>query len=285
MNIQDRLRQYTRAAAVLLARDRFLPEWGDWHDSVAPESSLVIFTAADSGYFKRFGLAFISSLAKQHPSSNVHFHLYDPDPACMEMISEWKSKLPSMRIGYSTEHIPAEALCAAGMSCSKQSCHSLYICCSRFLAAQRLHRDCGASVLVMDIDVIFAGKLPPLFDGADYALMPRLRQQNWCKRTLGGVVFASSSPLGREFLDYACLHIRKFLSRGLYWFAYDQYALYLALKHMKRRDALAHFRALTDEHVSFDLSADAPILYPKGKRKDGDAFNRLSNDATVIGQL
>jgi hypothetical protein len=53
---------------------------------------------------------------------------------------------------------------------------------------------------------------------------------------------------------------------------------------MRQRDGLARFRALTRDHVSFDVSASAPILYPKGKRKDAAAFNLLANDAIVAGQ-
>ena len=65
---------------------------------------------------------------------------------------------------------------------------------------------------------------------------------------------------------------------------YDQYALYRALRYTRQRDGLAGFRALTPNHVSFDVSASAPILYPKGKRKDAAAFNLLANDAIVAGQ-
>src|SRR5438477_120886 len=83
-------------------------------------------------------------------------------------------------------------------------------------AARHLQQERGVAILLMDIDVIFAGRLEGIFAGAHYGLMPRLAQKNWCKRTLGGAVFVSSSPLGRAFLDHACLHIRKFLTLGLY---------------------------------------------------------------------
>jgi hypothetical protein len=139
------------------------------------------------------------------------------------------------------------------------------------------------SVLVMDIDVIFVGKLDPIFAGAQYGLMPRLHQSNWCTRTLGGVVFASAKPLGRIFLDHACWRIRKFLTLGIYWFAFDQYALYRALRYMERQDGLAHFRPLNGEQVSFDLEVEAPILYPKGQDKEGEQFKQLASNALLVG--
>lgn len=284
MRISERARQYVKAGLVALTPGRHRPEWIDWHPAPMVEGSFVVFTAADSLYFRKFGPAFLSSLVRQHPSVNVHFHLFDPDMDTLEILRQWQARLPSATIGHSRERLPMRALRIPGKAHAKQSWKSLYICCSRFLAAQHLQRRCAASVLLMDIDVLFASRVDAMFAGADCGLMPRLDQKNWCKRTLGGVVFASSSPLGRAFLDHACLHIRKFLTLGLYWFAFDQYALYRALRYTRQRDGLARFRALTPNHVSFDVSASAPILYPKGKRKDAAAFNLLANDAIVAGQ-
>jgi len=189
--------------------------------------------------------------------------------------------LPAIEIGYSTERLPKSALRDPKKSDSKQSWKSLFICCARFLAARHLQQERGVAILLMDIDVIFAGRLEGIFAGAHYGLMPRLAQKNWCKRTLGGAVFVSSSPLGRAFLGHACRHIRKFLTLRLYWFAFDQYALYRALLHMKRHDGLANFRALTSAHVCFDLSAKAPILYPKGRSKGSKEFELLAKSATL----
>jgi hypothetical protein len=283
MHLQARFQQVLNAALVASTPTRHTPKWIDWHPPAAG-GGRVVFVAADTDYFRRFGAGFLASLVRQDPVVTVHFHLFDPDQECLETLDRWKSQLPLAKIGYSREALPGNVLLDPKPSQAKQSWKSLYICCSRFLAAQHLQRSYGVSVIVMDIDVIFAGRPAAIFEGAQYGLMPRLAQKNWCKRTLGGVVFASSAPLGRAFLDRACLQIEKFLSLGLYWFAFDQYALYRALSYMKRRHGLAGFRALTHEHVSFDLAAQAPILYPKGRSKESDAFKALANDAMLAGR-
>lgn len=272
MRTWARFRQAVNAGIVAVAPARYVPEQLDWQPATVAEGSFSIFTAADAAYLKRFGPTFLSSLLRQHPEASVHFHLYDADAEAIALVGRWRVEFPDARIGYSTERLPEKALRPPTAGHRRQSWRSLFICCSRFLAAQRLHEATGAPLLLMDIDVIFGGLLVPIFAGTDYALMPRLSHKNWCKRTLGGVVYASYSPTGRAFLAETCLQIRKFLSSRLYWFAFDQYALYRALLRMRRRDGLAGFRALTPEQISFDLAGDAPILYAKGNQKHQDAY-------------
>jgi hypothetical protein len=283
VRLDDRFRQFVNATGVFITPDRYKPEWVDWQPAAVEPGAITVFAAADSIYFRKFGLAFLASLVRHHPTVHVHFHLYDPDRESLSFLAEWKAQFPAASISHSVERLPALARRALTGTRKKQSWKSLYICCTRFLAARHLQRTVGCAILLMDIDVIFAGRIEPIFAGSDYGLMPRPTQQNWCKRTLGGVVFARPSPLGQAFLDHACLQIGKFLTRGRYWFAFDQYGLYRALLHMKRRDGLAHFCALTDRHVSFDLAAEAPILYPKGRSKEGEAFSALASDAVLAG--
>src|SRR5262249_2374680 len=155
----------------------------------------------------------------------------------------------------------------------------LYICCTRFLAARSIQRALDIPVLILDVDVLFNGDVVRRFNNdADYALLRRAKRCNLSKRTLGGVVYASTSPRGRMFLDQICNHIERFLGSKSYWYCFDQYALYKAFLHMQAHEKLAGFSELTRRDVSLDLAPDAMILYPKGRAKDDDEFTQRTSE-------
>lgn len=280
------LRQWFNAAIVELTPAAYRPKWIDWHTVTAADDSVVVVTSADPEYFRRFAPAFISTLAAKCPSASVHFHLYDAEPECLRILAAWRERLPSLRIGHSSEKLPKSVLRPPRPKhANRQSWKSLHICCSRFLAAEELQRRCGKPILLMDIDVMFMDSIDGLFADADYGLMPRLSSGKWCKRTLGGVVYVSNSEVGRHFLGRACRYIRKFLAlrRLLYWFAFDQYALYRAMVRMQQHPSRPRFRALTEAHIGFEPESDAPIFYPKGRRKERTEFMPVSGATFAEG--
>jgi hypothetical protein len=134
-------------------------------------------------------------------------------------------------------------------------------------------------VLVLDIDLLFNADIRTRFAGdAQYALMRRPKKCSLSKRILGGVVYASSSPIGRLFLNQICEHIERFLGSGTYWYCFDQYALYRAFLYMKSKTKLNGFSELTSKDVSLTLALNALILYPKGTAKDEGEFAALAGE-------
>ncbi len=243
----------------------------------AAENGLTVFTAADAAYLARFGTAFVGSLVQHVAAPKLHVHLFNPDASSIAQLQSLAETHPALTLSWTTEEFSAEPLERRSPAGRKQSWKSLYICSARFLTAKSVQDTLGTSLLIMDIDVLFNGDVAHSFSGdVDYALMPRFNEKNLCKRTLGGVVYVSSRPSGRAFLAHACKYIERFLGRKRYWFAFDQLALYQALKHMKARELLRGYKPLTAQDVSFDLAPDALILFPKGKAKGQDKFARIS---------
>src|SRR5262245_11094474 len=101
MRFDDRLRQYVNATLVLLTPDIYKPEWTDWEPAEPEAGAIVVFTAADSHYLRKYGPAFLASLVRNEPRAIVPFHLYDPDWQCLALLAEWRSRFPDAHIGHS----------------------------------------------------------------------------------------------------------------------------------------------------------------------------------------
>ena len=276
------LLQHWRAARLELATARLVPRISAITSSRTGVRGrlqpMTVFTAADAKYLAKYGAAFVGSLVKYVFAPRLHVHLYNPTPSSIALLQSFGSAYPTLSLTWTTENFSARLMEQRSGSGPKQSWKSLYICCSRFLAARSVHNALGTALLIVDIDLIFNGAIANRFGaGIDYAVMRRPHEHNLCKRTLGGVVYAAFTPLGRMFLRETQERIERFLAAGRYWFAFDQYALHLALRHMAKEEHLKGFSEITKEDVSFDLAPEALILYPKGMTKDTREFARLAH--------
>ncbi|MBI2717623.1 MAG: hypothetical protein HY245_08720 [Rhizobiales bacterium] len=251
--------------------DRLPPATGIARDDI------IVFTAADSEYLGRFLLPFAGSMVVHIPGPRLHIHLYNPQNGDFNLIKSIQEKYSSLQLTLSHEYFASRDFERRARASSKQTWKSLYICSSRFLAARTIQRLSGATLLITDIDILFNGNIKDRFGGGiECALLLRPNEKNLCKRTLGGVVFASANPVGQQFLATACDYIERFLRAGFYWFAFDQFALYRAVRAMSEDERRNSFSALTSRDVSFELAKDGLILFPKGKLKDEEAFANLA---------
>jgi hypothetical protein len=243
----------------------------------ALDDGILVFTAADSVYLRRFFRPFAGSLVAHVPSPRLHVHLYDPGTDDFDLVKSVQRQFPDLQLTWSHATFAAADLDRRAKASPRQSWKSLYICCSRFLAAQEIQKATGASLLISDIDVLFNGNLEDRFTrDIACALLLRPEEDDLSKRALGGVVFVSASAVGQRFLARACGRIARFLAAGFYWFAFDQYALWRAVQTMPAHEKRSCFSPLTEADVSFDLSEEALILYPKGALKDDDEYSSLA---------
>jgi hypothetical protein len=244
---------------------------------------LTLFTAADSGYLQRFIEPYLLSARAHVTRPRVHIHLYNPEEKDFELLMSMRGELPDMQITWSHEIFSPEAWETRSSSSDQQSWKSLYICTSRFLAAQAVQQRCGSDILMTDIDILFNGDVTKRFCApADVGLFLRLGERNLCKRTLGGLVYASARPNGRKFLSHVADDISRFLAAGRYWFAFDQLALYRAVLRMPEASRRSHILELTTQDMSFDFSPDGLILVPKGRSRDEGRFAALSKKYSFV---
>jgi hypothetical protein len=236
-----------------------------------------VFTAADSHYLRRFLTSFAGSMAAHIPRPRLHVHLYNPDSRDFALLESVQQQHPEMQLTLSHETFSGDQFARRATPSPRQMWLSLYICCSRFLAARAVQQQTGASLLITDIDILFNGNIRERFKGdIACALLERARERNLSKRFLGGVVYVSASPVGQRFLRRVCNYIERFLAAGFYWFAFDQYALFRAVQEMPANERRNNFSLLTQRDVSFEFAEDALILFPKGGLKDEERYSNLA---------
>jgi len=240
-------------------------------------TDVIVFTAADSVYLGRFLMPFVGSLVAHNAEPRLHVHLYNPTASDVALLQRVRQQYPEVQLTSSHETFSDDDLARRAKASPKQLWKSLYICCSRFLAARVLQQRTGASLLIVDIDILFNGNIEERFSGdIACALMLRPQESNLSKRALGGVVFASGSAAGQSFLARACDDIERFLAAGFYWFAFDQYALYRSVQRIRASERRNLVSLLTEHDVSFDFVGDALIFYPKGALKHENEYSSLA---------
>lgn len=230
-------------------------------DSTAVADDLTVFTAADPIFLGRFGKTFITSLVRHVPDPRLHVHLYNPDSSSVALLKELASESPTLTLTWSSEQFVAGSWEIVSKAEARQSWKSLYICCSRFLAARQVQAELRTPMLIADIDILFNGDVKERFGAnVDYALMLRTDEEDLTRRAFGAVVFVSYSAIGRMFLEYVCLHVSKFLAKGNYWAAFDQYALYRAARQMSGHSVPDGQAMLTVSDVNVDPGSNPLIL-------------------------
>ena len=240
-------------------------------------SDLVVFTSADGPYLQRFMRSFVRSVVEHVADARVHVHLFNPSSEDYALLAAVERAYPTLQLSFSHETFSSEAHEQRARSSPKQPWRSLYICCARFLAARTIQQGCNSPLLMLDIDVLINGDVRSRFGGdVGVSLLLRPDEPYLSKRTLGGVVFASTTPEARTFLATACDYIERYLGAGIYWFAFDQYALYKGVQSMSPEARAARFSPLTSRDIDFDLSGHGLILYPKGALKHGEAFAQIA---------
>jgi hypothetical protein len=272
------------ADAFSLARIRFLTsrpnlpslEIKGLTGSHLPSSSPIVFTAVDDSYLRRFGPAFFGSLAAHMPNASLHVHLYNPTSATIGYLETLAEPHADLQVTWSEEEFNERLLEERSPAGPKQSWRSLYICCTRFIAAYAVLQSTGRSILLLDVDLIINDDLMPIFDAYDCAFMTRLSNKSSSTRTAGGVVFVAANKEGAAVLAQVCDTIGRFIQTGRYWFAFDQLALYRAYLSIKTKGTLTRFRNLTASEVAFDLTAKAPIVSAKGRLKASSDFVGLA---------
>lgn len=248
----------------------------DGADIHEQQSRLMIYTAADSTYLQKFFKPFVKSANAHMRAPRIHIHLYNPQPADFTLLNSVRKDMARLALSWSHENFSAQALEQRSQSSNQQSWKSLYICTSRFIAAEIVQKKFGLPLLITDVDILFNGNVEERFSGAiDVALMLRPEERNICKRTLGGIVYVSARVAGRNFLARTAGSISRFLAAGFYWFAFDQLALYRAVRAMPKDSFATGFSPLTHHDISFDMDQDGLILFPKGKIKDQQEFADL----------
>jgi tetratricopeptide (TPR) repeat protein len=235
------------------------PLLGDRPD-VTPDD-VVVFFAADSGFFWEHGLILLASVGQQSPDAKCHVHVINPDAGVARAIEVARTMLPQLGLSFSFEHVDFDRCADAHVR--------TYYASVRFVRLAEIFASAPASYLCLDADCIVRGDIATAFAGEAADVRMLLRYDERPHVTVAAGALALSPTAGAaKFIDQVSALIRPVLEAGeAAWFL-DQ----IVLGHVHRNLADGEVQVSLLERIYLDwfFQDESLIWTGKGPRKFED---------------
>jgi hypothetical protein len=222
----------------------------------------VVFFAADSVYFWKYGLVLLESIGRNCPAGKCHLHLINPDASIYEAIEIVRGTLPQLDLSYSYERIDLDG--------SSPTHIRTYYASIRFVRLAEVFAKVPATYLCVDADCIVRKDI--VADGfaagiEDVSIRMRYDERPNMSVAAGALVLRPTAAAA-AFIDRVGALIGSTLgTREAVWFL-DQ----IVLSHVVRELGGEHVgvRQLDAGYIDWFFRDDSPIWTGKGKRKSED---------------
>ncbi len=271
--------KYIRKVALYL-RYRYLDAWlrlGIGHrpkrglhvpqlEGKLPERSgvpLLVFAAADSVYFSKYGKSFIGSLLENGKNMSVHIHLYNPTAEQINFLRKLASRLKQISLGFTWENVNLDHL-----DCERRG---RYYYSVRFIRMAQIFENAKANCLCLDIDALLVrpvGELLAEVGDADIGFYARLDKFGADTKLLAGTLHVRYRPLVQALLSDVGERIEQFVMHGYLLEKLDQLVIYDKFRKTQKSGQSWCFQAFDGRIVDLRFSDRGVIWYPKGNSKN-----------------
>ncbi|MBE9605362.1 hypothetical protein IAI18_10830 [Acetobacteraceae bacterium H6797] len=245
----------------------------------APKAPRAVLCCADSRFFKRFARTYARTLRATGDDIRLHFHIADPDDACLEMLATMRKRMGDISASFETapQKLPA------------------YFASMRFLHLPHFLERVASRVLVTDIDITFRSAVSPMFADPRIAEADLVMRYYERTRAMGSATRASrrvfrhphmhpwgqvnaaylavaDTPAGRRAADIIAEdmagHLDAAVRSALQMWWIDQNALYYSLKRLRAEGGIriANIEEIGMPYGSYDYSdvrtyeGDSPVF-------------------------
>jgi tetratricopeptide (TPR) repeat protein len=219
---------------------------------------VVVFFAADSGYFWQHSLVLLASLHRHSPQSKCHVHVINPDAGVPLAIQSLRSMLPELVVTYTFETIDFEGCDEAHIS--------TYYASVRFVRLREVFARSPATYLCVDADCIVRGSVTSALnklDLADVGIHMRYDERPHMTVAAGVLVLRPTLPAAEFIARVAALIQQTLEAREAMWFL-DQ----IILSHVVRElAARVNVSQLDMSYIDWFFRDDSLIWTGKGRRK------------------
>jgi len=227
----------------------------------AGRPGMVVTSACDHGYFRKFGRALALSLDSNAPGHELHLHLFNPGPGFEDELADLTSCLDHTSLTVSFEVRP--------------DADPVYFSNMRFVRLHQIMQSCGRDLFCLDTDSLIHGPLDGLTeatDGADLAVTLRPDKAEIGHKVLATSILFRATPGGREYLARVAGYILGCVSAGrLVWYL-DQSVLYLVERLMQQAGNKFAVAPLPQSFADSEFAADSAVWAAKGERKTEAIF-------------
>lgn len=223
--------------------------------TIVPSGRTLALASVDPVYFKRFAPAQILSAHRFGVDFDFHFHLINPDAECLALIERLRALAPGMSLGFTAETWPA----------GNPGSDRAYYASSRLLHAAQLMRQTGATVTIVDADIIFRRDPRELLaQTTDFDVTTvRFEGEPLCNRYSASFFTVRPTRMGELYLTAVAHFLTENCRRNLIW-TMDQIALYCCERRLSEMSGGAlRLRIWPALVMSVDHQEDAPI-WPGG---------------------
>ncbi len=227
----------------------------------ADRPGMVVASACDHGYFRKYGRALALSLDANAPGHDMHLHLFNPGPGFDDELANLTSCLDHTTLTVSFEERP--------------DADPVYFSNMRFVRLHQIMESCGRDLFCLDTDSLIRGPLDGLTEAtaaADLAVTLRPDKAEIGHKVLATSIFFRATPGGREYLARVAGYILSSTLNGrLAWYL-DQCVLYLVQRMMQQAGNGFAVAPLPTGFADNGFAADSAVWAAKGERKTEAAF-------------
>ena len=227
----------------------------------ASQSGLVVATACDHKYFRQFGRALATSLDRNAPGHDLHFHIFNPERS-------FEPELHDLAHGLTNTRVTASFETVTGADRS-------YFANVRFARLYQILEACGRDLLQLDTDSLVRGNLDELTAAdnlAHVAIRLRPNRPEIAQQVLATSVFVRNTDPSRAFLGrVAAYMLSSARDNRLTWYL-DQCVFHIAERMMEFSGAGPVLSPLPAAFADSDFAASSPIWAAKGDRNSNPVF-------------
>lgn len=240
-----------------------------------PQSSYLIYAAADTIYFDRYAKPLIVSAERNTPDLGIHLHIYDPTKQQLQWCESRKNLTVSWEsVDYKfLKHVAEQWNTKTNLSNQRQIemkkksqtlpnrdflklVHNTYYACARFVRLNQI-LNTSSICLSMDVDGLIRKNFNMDLSAADIHLYEKPKDSSH----LAGALLFQSHAGSRKFLqDYAAQLEKSLLEGDIYWFL-DQVVLDQLVPRY-------HKGLLPMSYIDWAMKPDSAIWSAKGRRKE-----------------
>lgn len=222
---------------------------------------LVVVTACDPAYFRRFAKPLAASLDANAPGADLHIHVFNPEADLDGEADRLRSSLRATTLTVSRESWPGA--------------DRLYFSNMRLVRLHQIQSRCRRDLLSLDTDSLVMaplGGLDAVVDNADIAVTLRPHKAEIGQKILATTLMLRATPMTCEYLRRIASYILNcFHEDRLAWYL-DQSVLYLVLRMMTASGEAPSVVALPGGYADSGFDPASPIWAAKGDGKTAPAF-------------
>lgn len=223
----------------------------------------ILFAACDSGYFRKYGHAFIGSMATHAPGYPLRLHVYNPTEDDRVVLGNLTGRSDALDFSWTCENVDLSRL--------NQELRGIYYYSMRFVRMAEHMKGAGTCCFCLDVDALAVQDLATTLESLvqlDIAFFSRFEKFGGNTKLLAGTLFVNCNERATPFMESVASQIQRFIGHGKLLEKFDQQVIYDKFKETSGAFPDLKFEHLGMPVIDTNFTDGGIIWYPKGQSKN-----------------